>query len=109
MLVEFCEVEKFLRNSLALTVGSGPGRSLRLIHLFQMRIFLVCNFEEIGQVSHTVVRFLFSAPYNPYVIAAVASEYDCGALVLMSKQLLVRNYICATFVTMAAPEHNFAK
>tara|TARA_B110000285_G_scaffold199151_1_gene232113 strand:- start:367 stop:534 length:168 start_codon:yes stop_codon:yes gene_type:complete len=55
------------------------------------------------------VRFLFSAPYNPYESAAVASEYDCGALVLMSKQLLVRNYISATFVTMAAPEHNFAK
>lgn len=109
MLVEFCEVEKFLRNSLALTVGSGPGRSLRLIHLFQMRIFLVCNFKEIGQVSHTVVRFLFWAPYDPDESAAVASEYDCRTLVLMSEQLLVRKYICASFVAMATPEHYFAK
>lgn len=55
------------------------------------------------------MRFLFWTPNDSYEIAAVASKNDCGALILMSEQLFVRNNIGTAFIKMATPEHNFAE
>ena len=107
MLIEFGEIKQFLRNGLVVIARSrGP---LRLVHLLQMGVLLVSLLQKIGQVSHAIMSFLFDTPYHAHERAAIAPEYDGGALVLMREQLLVRNDIGASLVGVTAPEHDFAE
>lgn len=107
MLIEFGEIKQFLRNGLVVgAISRGP---LRLVHLLQMGVLLVCLLQKSGQVRNAIMSFLFDTPYDAHEGAAIAPKDDGGALVLMREQLLVRKDIGASLFGVTAPEHDFAE
>lgn len=69
-----------------------------------MGYFLLRHLELTGEVFHAVVLFLVLAAYLADELAVGTPEDYCRALVLVRKEFLIRQYLLASFIGVAAPE-----
>ena len=92
-----------------MAVGAGPPSSLRLIHLLEMRVFLLNDLQLLGEVGHAIMSFLLLRAKDSHERALLAFEQDCGTLILMRKQLFITHDFSAALVFVAASELNFTK
>ena len=74
-----------------------------------MRVLLIGQFEQVAEVLHAVMRLLLGASNDAHVGALAAPVNNCGTLVLMREQFLIRHNFLTAFVVVAAAELNLAE
>lgn len=104
VLVEFCEVKELLRNGLVGSIGASATRSLRLVHRPEVCYLLLRHFQLTRKVFHAIMLFLVLAAYLSYKLTVRTPENNRRTLVLVCKELLIRQYLLAAFVHVAAPK-----
>ena len=108
MLVELGKVKELLGDALG-RAARARLPSLVLVHAPEMGYLGLGYFELRGEVFDAVVHLLLLSANNADKTTVGASEDDGGTLVLVGKQLLVRQHFGASFVLVAAVEEDLAE
>ena len=82
---------------------------MRAVHQFEVFVLLLDHVELVRQELHAIVGLLFECAVCAHEGTGGAFEDDRGTLVLVRKQLFVRQHFSAALLVVAALKHQLAQ